>query len=258
MNYSILQNARTVTLTPFPYLLIDPCLPEDLYDELEATRILDTEIVKGLKLGPNVRTDLHAVQLLSRGDLAPVWRDFINYHLSHEFWQEIVEWFGEGIDQTHGPSLSGDRKKWSVYVRHSSPLKDAIAMEVNVGVNTPATGNVPTRVRGPHVDNAVELFAAMLYMAPRDAFAEGGDFVVYDRSKLVRFEGKAEVRHEDESSLREVVRIPYKRNTMVAFINSLHSIHGVTPRVSTQYRRLVNFCAELPYAAFQLPHKRGV
>jgi hypothetical protein len=40
---------------------------------------------------------------------------------------------------------------------------------------------------------------------------------------------------------------------MVAFLNSVHAIHGVTPRLSRDFRRLVNFIVELPFAQFELP-----
>jgi hypothetical protein len=39
----------------------------------------------------------------------------------------------------------------------------------------------------------------------------------------------------------------------VCFINSVHAIHGVTPRQSGNFRRLVNFIVELPGAQFALP-----
>lgn len=258
MNYSILQRAGEVTLEPFPHLVIDPCLPAELYDELEATRPSDETIVqdstvRGTQLGSNVRTDLHAIQLLARPNLPKVWREFIVHHLSHDFWEETVLLFGEGIRKMHvglEDKFSQPLASIPTYTRFTARVRNALSMDVNVGVNTPATSL--SRVRGPHVDNAVELFAAMLYMAPRDALDEGGDFVVYAETKPVRFEYKAEVRRDDEQTLREVLRVPYRRNVMVAFINSLHSVHGVTSRRSDDYRRLVNFCIELPFSAFNL------
>jgi hypothetical protein len=178
--------------------------------------------------------------------------------VSYEFWQEVVKLFdtelgsgsivnGWALNQTGQPLMT-----MPTVIRTQPPAKQAISLDVNVGVNTPVVGPASS-VRGPHVDNPIEVFAAMLYMAPKDTRDEGGDFVVYKKNQPVRFVGKAEVHPKFCPTLSEHARVPYKRNTMVAFINSVHAIHGVTPRLSRDFRRLVNFIVELPFAQFELP-----
>jgi len=246
---SILQKLGWVAMSPYPHMVIENCLPEPLYEALEKTRPSDEAIVNGRSFTSNMRMDLHARQLLAREDLPSDWREFIRYHTSVTFWRDILHVFGPGIPKIKTvPRLA----LMPTAVRTNPPDKQVISLDVNVGVNTPVVGPA-TRVRGPHVDNPIELFAAMLYMPPKDAPDEGGDFVIYEKTRPVRFEGKAEVRREDERSLVEHARVRYERNTMVAFINSVDAIHGVTPRQSGDFRRMVNFCAELPSAAFMIP-----
>lgn len=253
-NFSILQvpsaqAAIRPTGHPYPYMVIENCLPPDLYDELEESRPSDEFLVAGRQLDSNLRIDLHARELLTR-PIADIWQQFIMYHLSKDFWMEIVQVFDLNGALLKQPLPSLDQIP--VTMRRDPPARGAVSMDVNVGVNSPVVGKAST-VRGPHVDNPIELFAAMLYMPPKDAPDEGGDFVIYEKTRRVRFAGKAEVHPDDVPTLSEHARVKYRRNTMVAFINSLDAIHGVTPRLSRDFRRLVNFCAELPSAQFTLP-----
>jgi hypothetical protein len=256
MNYSILQRAGDVSTQPYPHIIIENCLPDELYNELEGTRPSDDYLVDGRPFASNIRMDLHARQLLDRPDLPTIWRQFIKYHLSEKFWREITRTFSLGDGSAAAGLVLNKLNKplhtLPVTMRTQPAAKGAISMDVNVGVNTPVIGRASS-VRGPHVDNPIELFAAMLYMPLKDASDEGGDFVVYQKHRPVHFVGKAEVDQDDIRSLSEHARVKYKRNTMVAFINSVHAIHGVTPRQSLGFRRLVNFCAELPFAMFTLP-----
>jgi hypothetical protein len=249
MNLSILQRAGDPVMEPYPHLVIENCLPDDLYDDLEATRPSDEFVVAGRPLGSNQRIDLHARDLLIR-PIFDIWQQFIMYHLSRRFLMEVVQVFDLNGTLLNQPTSPLDQM--DVAMRYDPPSRKAISMDVNVGVNTPVVGNATT-VRGPHVDNPIELFAAMLYMPLKDAPDEGGDFVIYEKTRPVRFVGKAEVRPDDCLTLAEHARVKYKRNTMVCFINSVHAIHGVTPRQSGNFRRLVNFIVELPGAQFALP-----
>jgi hypothetical protein len=60
MNLSILQRAGPPSFSPFPHIIIENCLPDELYDDLEATRPSDYDLVDGRPLGSNQRLDLHA------------------------------------------------------------------------------------------------------------------------------------------------------------------------------------------------------
>ncbi|KAK3259509.1 hypothetical protein CYMTET_31497 [Cymbomonas tetramitiformis] len=111
--------------------------------------------------------------------------------------------------------------------------------------------NGSTSVRGPHVDNIAEVYAGLLYMrAPRDK-TKGGDLDVFKcKSPCKMMPGltnakanKAEFADKDIKLMR---RVAYSENTLVIFINSMISVHAVTPRPPTQFsRRLVNIVGVL-------------
>ena len=234
MPVSVLAKAE-VNDWPFPHVVIEDCLPGDLYRELLHYRPPYDAILANRSPQSNRRLDVNAAQLLAWNNLPAVWRKFIEYHTSQDFWQEIVEVFGLEDDG----ALAGVRFK----------DKTEIQMDCQIGVNTPVLER--SRVRGPHVDNPVEIFGGLLYMGDEQ---KGGDLLIYEPVEPLLFHGKAEVH---DFRVRPVKSVRYKHNTFVGFINLPHSVHGVTPREKTPDPRwLVNFVAEQRTPRFELPRER--
>lgn len=241
-----------VHYAPFPYLVIENALPDALYTALAQTRPSPQKILKGRDPGNNLRMDLHASETLDDPEIHPLWRDFVAYHTSHDFWTDCLGVFGEAVQLLY-PQLEFDK-----------PLRDAttgvrfrdqadIHMDCNIGVNTPVTA--PGRVRGPHLDNPVELIAGLLYMRPPEDEVEGGELDVCRLREPYRMHGKAEI---DDKYVEVVGTVPYQANTLVMFVNSAVSIHSVRPRpVNPHHRLLVNFAMEVNKPLFSLPHKGG-
>src|SRR3546814_18222217 len=73
---------------------------------------------------------------------APVWREFIEFHTSQAFWQQVVDLFGREDDGAKAGVRFRDRAD--------------VVLDCQIGVNTPVLER--SRVRGPHVDNPVEIF----------------------------------------------------------------------------------------------------
>ena len=118
---------------------------------------------------------------------------------------------------------------------------------------------LPTRInrytvlRGPHVDNPVELYAGLLYFRSDHDTSTGGDLELFRfKNRSFAFQGKAEI---DEDQVEKIDTIKYEQNTLAFFINSLSSLHGVTARSVTQVpRRYINIIGELPsLQLFKLP-----
>ena len=81
---------------------------------------------------------------------------------------------------------------------------------------------------------------------------DGGDLEIYKwNDKPRKFHGKLEV---DEDCVEWVKTIPYKPNTYVMFLNTENSLHGVTPRQSDKYRRLVNVIGDSDRPLFKVGH----
>ena len=124
--YSVLQNAQKsdVRLHPYPHVVVENCLPEELYLELERDYPSYKDIVKIAKPGrssiaPNTRVDLRASMVLSQSKkskknsnndnnriVSKSWEEFVKYHSSREFYEEVIDLFGEEVFRKyHGQSM---------------------------------------------------------------------------------------------------------------------------------------------------------
>jgi hypothetical protein len=235
---SILAKAGEVKWDPWPHIVIHDALPKDLYAKLLETRLDWEQIMlwssRQPKKMPNARYDLAAgmVLKLDYPSLKP-WKDFIAYHVSGQFWRDILSVFGEVIRIAH-PRFSTDEPVGCRYLDHAPILLDC-----QMGINSP-TGPEPSRVVGPHIDNPQALFAGMLYMGEEG----GGDLQLYrwKKQRVFKQEGMGHRIPDDAVDLVSV--IPYANNTFVGFINSPDTVHGVSPRQSEQPRLLTNFLVD--------------
>lgn len=234
MPVSVLDRAE-VKDWPFPHVVIEDCLPWDYYRRLLDERPSYEAILKGREPGNNKRIDRCAADLLNDPLLPAVWREFIEFHTSEAFWRQIDEVFG----------LCAPEASTGIRFKHNTD----VVLDCQIGLNTPALER--SRVRGPHVDNPVEIFGGLLYMGDEQ---KGGDLVIYEPVEPLLFHGKAEVH---DFRVRSVKSVRYQHNTFVGFINLPHSVHGVTPReVTTEPRWLVNIIAEQRTPAFELPREQ--
>jgi hypothetical protein len=252
MMETILDHCKPALKTkPYRYAVTPEALDPDYYQELLESRPSWQEIADvAKKQGENIRADIGYAQypnyvLRYRRHMPQVWREFFTAHLSQRFYHQVNSLLGispliEELEYQYVPR--GKRTKSTL---------PRIDLDCQIGVNTP-TPSGPDRVRGPHVDNPIELWGAMLYM-PVPGDDAGGDLIVY-KSKIpiqdLRFIGKAEL---PDDVVEEVDRVPYEPNTAVFFENGLHCIHGVSERQATdQPRQLVNFIAEWREPLFAL------
>lgn len=256
-NLSILQNIQGVVEIPYPHCVSHQALPPRLYEDLFDTRPSMTTILGNTALRPgrelhqqNIRVDIQAFNALKM-TMGDAWKPFITYHTSQDFWLDILDVF-EGAIKSLYPDLENKLGKnlrdADVGVRFTG--KHDIELDCQVGLNTPTTK--VSRVRGPHVDNPKELFASLLYMRDPKDFSEGGDLYVYEVDEGPYFRKGTEI--YDQCVTQTKIGMPYEANYYFAFINGLHSVHGVTPRQITSFPRLMcNFIAEVNFPLF--PHR---
>jgi hypothetical protein len=237
---SLLRAAGKVQLQPYPHLVIDNCLPESIYYQLLNERPSAEWILHGRDPGNNKRIDLSAIQCMQKG-ISGIWLDFITYHTSNEFWQEVLNIFGDYIQLAYPQLRINGLLDMKPGVRGAT--KKPFWLDCNVGLNTPCDGE--SSVRGPHIDNPVELFAGLLYMGA----GEGGDLVVSRLVKPPRFYGKMEI---EEDCVEAVKVVKYRHNQFVFFLNTPLSVHSVTPRNSKDYRKLVNVIGEYNFPLFKV------
>jgi hypothetical protein len=234
-----------VIADPFPHVVVDDALEDELYRELMASFPPVDAIVNGRALENNTTYHLPIRRLLDDQRVDDRWRDFARLHTSRAFFREVTHVFGDAIHALY-PRLQLDAMRTNM--RGAEPFAD-VALDCQPAWGSPVTH--ASTSNACHVDREVALFAGLLYCRLPDDDGAGGDL------ELFRFIGDDRVydanRFVDASLVEPVKRIPYAANRLVFFIQSPESLHGVTTRAVTQWPRLhVNFLGELQEKVFDL------
>jgi len=239
--HSVLARAGKVNLHPFPHIVIEDCLPEEYYNRLYETR----PIVDMVGLGQNKRRDIKSKNLLKM-DLTDQWRAFIRYHTSKAFWKEVYELFPL---YEHYPEIYWKREEMSCSYRGGL---GNLSMECQVGINSPPT--VSSSVRGPHLDNPIELYGSLLYMRDPKDCSLGGNLQILKLKSHPKFYDKLQI---DEEYVEVCATVPYKANTLVMFLGTNLSFHAVTPREPSEFiRNFVSIAGEMPHKLFKAQYMR--
>lgn len=253
---------KAIQTKPYIYAAWSPALPLSFYDEVMMAYPTVKQVVGGREWLQNARYDIDAVKLLRRRDIEQVMKDFITAHVSQDFWLQIVDRLGALILKQHPhieDQVGKKLKDFTVGVRNAKRREDEeppdVELDAKPGYNTPV--EQASSVRGQHVDNPREVFAALMYCRLPLDHSVGGDFVIdkmLGHSEEWKWHGKAELYPEHFENHAEV---PYGQNVACFFINSLEAVHHVTERKITRHpRRLMNFIAEVRLPLFAIPKKR--
>ena len=182
---SILNRAKPtdIAVDPYVHFAIQRPLSKAYYRRLEESYPADEYII-ALDRMCNVRRQNNRYQISASEalhtdrELDQVWREFIDYHTSAEFYREVVSFLGNHIRATY-PDLERRLGKsiddCTVGRRFETDVD--ISMDCQVGINTPV--EVSSSVRRVHTDAPVELFAMLLYFRDANDATPGGDLEVY-------------------------------------------------------------------------------
>ncbi len=250
--HSILESVRPADIRDygFPAIAIPNALPHDYYEALERTFPSVEKVTGGAPLESNVKHRWGVRESLADPGLAEIWKEFLRYHASQDFFREFCALFGDAVARTH-PGLERNFGKpleaFSVGLRHSAKADDDRNASEDVMVDLQFSWNTPvreeSRVRGPHLDSPVKLFAGLLYFRHEADDSTGGDLEFYRLRRGTYPRPKAARIDLDE--VEPIERVPYAGNTLVLFVNSPRAIHGPTERSVTETpRRYMNFVAE--------------
>ncbi len=238
MIHSILKNAKhaDVHLKPFPHLVLDNALDGELYHELENEYPFEYRIDGYSGFANNTRYQISAVDGLRGTRLSPLWQEFVRYHTSEKFLEDVFTVFET--------ALSAYYPKLSLPMHTGIRFKDKTAdvwMDCQPGINSPV--KKVSSVKGPHLDHQNELFASLLYFRHHEDTSEGGELELYRATRNPSFYGQRLVK---EKYVEKVSSVSYAPNRLIFFLNTIDSIHGVSPRGETPYtRRLTNIIGEV-------------
>ena len=172
--------------------------------------------------------------------VTPLWRDFAAYHSSKQYKDEVVRAFRKPMTDLY-PKGRFAEDLYTKYIRSDvSPRRNPVGATVRMEMQFVVNAKDHIQIRTPHVDQSKELFACLFYFKnPQDTKEDGGLNIYRNTAgkQWRRVTGREAVAEDIEV----VDHIPYKRNTMACFLNSVNSLHGVTPRENpTHHRRYVN------------------
>jgi hypothetical protein len=241
---SVLQNKKNIKFRskPFPYFIIDDALPWDLYNILNDTFPDFQKIIsnnRGMnEYAENTAYRLNAAQSLEDDEITKEWREFILYHTSHKFTDELFEIFKDSIKEIYKVDKEQLPNEKNIGIRFQG--KNFFNTDCQFVINTPTNGD--TKVIEPHLDNPKEFYAGLLYMKEKNDESIGGNLTTHEFIGKPSFYGKSRVREEKVNLIEE---IEYKQNRLAVFLNSPYSIHGVTRRSKTNnYRKYMNIIGE--------------
>ena len=256
---SLLQRATpsSVQRDPFPYLVIEDALPADLYEKLAGAFPAPGVMGKDQD-SSNTRWDYAARKVAANEAISETWRDFIAYNSSPAFFAEIVSLFADGITSLY-PDRFPDRDGLEAM---RVGLRDVDRFGRNdVLIESMISGNTPVReassVRTTHVDAGNKLYSGLFYMRLPEDDSTGGDLTISQfkekhrgkEERLSLFNGP----YVEDAEVEVVRKVPYAANTLVLFVNSLNSLHGVTVRSETPHPRLfVNLVGEVDDRLYRL------
>lgn len=222
------STAADVVTDPFPHLVVEDALDTDVYRELEA-QLPSLDLLKPEdRLLNNTRVDL--ISSSGRAELPleaanPLWREFLDHHASEVFVNHVMAIFGP-----HLSSVSKKMHQTRVGVRPMNDFKHPQNLQIRgratLALNTPVFE--PTSVRGPHVDSRHKCFVGLYYSRHPEDTSDGGDLEIYRWKKSARRQRWAGQISLDDVEI--VTSVPYRKNTLVIFLNTDDAIHAVSPR----------------------------
>jgi len=238
-----------IVTAPYAHYTQTDVVPAPLYQELAAEfPTLSTIVNERSDIGSNEAVRMTVKQVLTDRRIAPLWREFFEYHTSADYWRNVTRLFAvhfrrefPGLEERVGRAY----EDWRVVPRGYAGEAD-VRLDCQFVMNTPVTRK--SSVKTAHIDLCDKIFSALYYMRdPRDQ-SQGGDLDIYDWRREPRF-----VKHRALIRDVEVVKtVPYRANSYLCFVNSPQAVHGVSPRDTTDVpRRYINFIAELPVKAFE-------
>lgn len=244
MNLDITQDLThdDLIMDPCPYFAVEPALPWPLYDQLVA-EYPEAHMMQDGKTHFQARR--YRQHEFEPGTITLLWQDFVAYHNSRQFKDRVLDLFVPALEKYY-PTLADRLRQAAVSARH-----DAVAGTVQLEMQFVLNGQQDTTVRTAHLDNSRELFAGLLYMRRPDDTSTGGDIQVF--RKLVDQPGYTGIREVNLDHVAVAGTVPYRANSLILFLNTHDTIHGVTPRIgATCVRRYINIDAHQDQKLFRI------
>ena len=223
--------------TPYPHVVIENALPQDLYNKL-AKDFPVKAIKEKLPLIEGHTYRYLANDVLNK-KIIPVsneWKTFFETHTSQTYYEKVLDVFKNDMP------YSENKIRTAIKIRGVDETAGDMVTDTQFVVHDPInTGTTRTT----HIDNPQELYAGLLYFRQATDNSIGGDFEIFDTKENIEVH-KLKGREVSQYTNKTLVRtVKYEPNTFVMFLNTGRSVHGVTPRQNATVERLsINIIAE--------------
>ena len=249
--FNLLQKAKktNIVLNPYPHIIIEDALPEDVYEQLsdEFPETADICFHHSGGIQPilqNKMYQMNGIKSIDNPKVSTLWQDFVRFHVSKEFYDHFIKIFGDTIKQIH-PWLEKKTKKKLEDFKSGLRKRDKgdILLDAQIRINSPVL--TKSSVKGIHLDAKTQLFGGMLYMRDDSDKSSGGQLRMHKHRG--QYYGQLEQPKINLISKRfeTLATVPYKKNLFVLFLCNQYAFHSVADRDETEYpRRLVNIIGE--------------
>lgn len=252
---------------PFPFFTIEKPFDNEIYSKLEQDYNLFVSFFKEQEeyQKNNIRLQISAVDFFNNKIFKKsIWHDFILYHSSKDFFLDIIEIFYNDISKIYPEIIKiiENRKNNENFLglrnNNNNNNKFDFVSDCQPGINTPVKSK--STVRDSHIDNPVELIAGLFYLRNNQDSSKGGNLEIMKKvhEKPILFHKKAEV--YNTQNLEVYKSIDYKKNNVIFFLNTINSIHRITPRENCDIpRNLTNIIFEtysLKEKLFKINYKK--
>jgi hypothetical protein len=200
-----LRNAR-VDPDPFPHYVLEQVFPDDYYREL-LQHLPANDVYENLYEVTDLKLDHFRHR--DQRDMDQAWTDRLPGE-QRVFWNSFNRWFlGGELTQAVLESFAGERESWpevsveSQFIRHRAGY-----------------------FLGPHSDLYTKLVVLLLYLAPDDKAEHLGTSLY--RPKQAGF-SCPDSKHYPFEDFIKVKTAPYRPNSLLAFMRSDISFHGLEP-----------------------------
>ena len=250
---NILSNYKSsdVRNFPFPHIVLENAFSNDVYEKLACSYpIKEINDANSFKKKSNERIQISSVEMEELESLDEVWKETYKNHTSEEFYFDFVRLFSNFFTKYYGKENARKLKNFSSIGKRNFN-ENYINLDFQPGINTPQRRYFRKSVRGPHLDNPKEIFAALIYFRTKEDNSFGGNLEICSKkSKKLNFFGKMEV---PRSQIKVEKIIDYSSNNGIFFLNSIDSIHSITNRSFTkENRRLLNIIGEANEPLFKI------
>lgn len=233
---------------PFPHLVVKEAFPKSTAKIL--TNNFPISQFSKNRDG-NLRQDLSSFEVQSIVGLEPLWKQLINYYSSPDFFFQVMEIFESYINGEIKElliNLSEDQ----IGRRNFKDLNKKVLLDAQISVNTPVIN--PGSVRKCHLDSPNKIYSGLIYFRQPYDDSDGGHLQICKWKDSINETEKIKLYKEglSEKYFEVSKQINYENNVLILFLNSINSLHLVTPRSQTNHHRtFVNLVAEAPFNIYE-------